>query len=43
MEAKKYTVKLPQKKSPGNKYFNLDVDILFRDTVKEKKQQWRDK
>lgn len=33
MEAKKQTLKLPQKRSPGNKYFILD--ILYRDIVKE--------
>lgn len=38
MEAKKQTVKLPQKRSPGNnKYISLDVEILFMDMVKKGK------
>lgn len=35
MKAKKQTLKLPQRRSPGNKYLILDADILFRDIVKE--------
>jgi len=37
MEAKTQSVKLPQNRSPAKKYSFLDVDILFRDMVKEKK------